>query len=98
MVKRESVHTARAIHAVQSQLPAESYKNSVYTIKEINKIAKEEGLSKVFQSYTTLYNLVRSGNVPVTKLGNRYLLRIVDIENYLSGTITPTVAGIRRVN
>ena len=74
-----------------------SYRDSVYTIREINKIAKEERLSKVFQSYTTLYNLVRSGNIPVTKLGNRYLLRISDIENYLSGSNTPTIAGIRRI-
>lgn len=75
-----------------------SYRDSVYTIREINKIAKDEGLSKVFQSYTTLYNLARSGNVPVTKLGNRYLMRIVDIENFLSGNAAPRVAGIRRID
>jgi len=75
-----------------------SYRDSVYTIREINKIAKAEGLSKIFQSYTTLYNLARSGNVPVTKLGNRYLLRICDIENFLSGNAVPVVNGIRRID
>lgn len=74
-----------------------SCRDSVYTIREINQIAKNEGLSKIFQSYTTLYNLARSGNVPVTKLGNRYLMRIVDIESFLSGKTANTVAGIRRI-
>jgi hypothetical protein len=73
-------------------------RESVYTIKEINKIAKDEGLSKVFQSYTTLYNLVRTGRIPVTKLGNRYLMRIIDIENFLSGNAAPMVEGIRRID
>ncbi|WP_094602863.1 hypothetical protein SPSIL_009850 [Sporomusa silvacetica DSM 10669] len=75
-----------------------SYRDSIYTIREINKIAKDEGLSKIFQSYTTLYNLARSGSVPVTKLGNRYLLRICDIENFLSGNAVPVVNGIRRID
>ncbi|MBP2635534.1 MAG: Helix-turn-helix domain [Firmicutes bacterium] len=73
---------------------------SMRTIREINKIAKEhpDELSKIYQSYTTIYNLVRSGKVPVTKLGNRYLLRISDIENYLSGSATPVVSSIRRID
>lgn len=75
-----------------------SYRDSVYTIREINKIAKQEGLSKIFQSYTTLYNLVRSGKFPVTKLGNRYLMRICDIEKLLSGEVVATVSGIRRID
>ena len=75
-----------------------SYRERIYTIREINKIAKEENLSKVFQSYTTLYNLARSGSVPVMKLGNRYLLRIIDIENFLSGNVVPVVAGIRKID
>lgn len=76
-----------------------SFRDSVYTIREINQIAKTEGLSKVFQSYTTLYNLARSGRVPgVTRLGNRYLMRICDIEKFLSGEAATTVAGIRRID
>lgn len=75
-----------------------SFRDSIYTIREINRIAKSEGLSKVFQSYTTLYNLVRSGQVPVTKLGNRYLMRICDIEKFLTGDTAPTVNGIRRID
>ena len=75
-----------------------SFRDSVYTIREINQIAKTEGLSKVFQSYTTLYNLARSGKVRVTMLGNRYLMRICDIEKYLAGDTITTVAGIRRID
>lgn len=71
---------------------------SIYTIREINQIAKNEGLSKIFQSYTTLYNLARSGSVPVTKLGNRYLMRIIDIENFLSGNAPIMISGIRRID
>jgi len=75
-----------------------SHRDSVYTIREINQIAKNEGFSKIFQSYTTLYNLARSGKVSVTKLGNRYLMRICDIEKYLSGEVVTTVSGIRRID
>lgn len=74
------------------------YRDRIYTIREINKIAKEKGLSKIFQSYTTLYNLARSGNISVTKLGNRYLLRICDIENFLSGNAAAVTNGIRRID
>lgn len=74
-------------------------RESMRTLREITQIAKKnpDELSKVYQSYTTLYNLVRSGRVPVTKLGNRYLLRIIDIENFLAGNIAPVVDGIRRI-
>lgn len=69
------------------------------TIREINQIAKKypDELSAVYQSYSTIYNIARSGHVAVTKLGNRYLMRICDIENFLSSNIAPTVAGIRRI-
>ena len=75
-----------------------AFRDSVYTIREINQIAKDEGLSKIFQSYTTLYNLARSGRVAVTKLGNRYLMRVCDIEKYLTGDTAQTAGGIRRIN
>lgn len=70
------------------------------TIREINKLAKKypDELSEIYQSYTTLYNLARSGNISVTKLGNRYLMRIIDVENFLLGNNAGTVAGIRRID
>ena len=73
-------------------------RESVYTIREFNQDAKREGWPKTFQSYTVVYGLVRAGKIPFTKLGNRYLIRPIDVENYLSGSITPTVAGIRRID
>lgn len=73
-------------------------RDSIYTIREINLIAKREELSKVLQSYSTVYGLVRSGRVPVVKLGNRYLLRICDIEKALSADVMPVASGIRRID
>ncbi|MEN6620924.1 MAG: helix-turn-helix domain-containing protein [Smithella sp.] len=72
--------------------------NSFMTIREINKYADENNLSKTYKSYTTIYNLIKSGCIPVTKLGNRYLLRICDIENYLTGQAAPVSDGIRRID
>ena len=36
-----------------------NYKENLYTIKEINQISKREKLSKAFQSYASIYNLVK---------------------------------------
>lgn len=73
-------------------------RSNLYTIREINKVSKAEGLSSYFQSYTSIYSLIKSGHVPVIKAGNRYLLRICDIENYLNGQATHIVDGIRRID
>ncbi|WP_378955683.1 hypothetical protein [Pelosinus sp. sgz500959] len=72
-------------------------KTNLYTIKEINKKSKEEGFSSFFQSYTSIYSLIKSGRLPVVKAGNRYLLRICDIEKALMAT-TVMVDGIRRID
>jgi len=74
------------------------YKTNLYTIRELNKVSKAEHLSKSFQSYSCIYNLIRAGRVPVAKAGNRYLLRIYDIEQALLSDSVPVVNGIRRIN
>jgi excisionase family DNA binding protein len=68
------------------------------TIRELNQYAKNNNLSKIYQSYTTIYGLIRSGKVPAMMLGNRYLLRISDVEKYLSGQIACISGGIRRID
>ena len=73
------------------------FRDNLYTIKELNVVAKEHNLSKTFQTYTPIYNLIRAGIVPVVKAGNRYLLKISDIEKALVKTAAP-VNGIRRID
>lgn len=75
-------------------------KEAMRTIKETNNLAKNhpDELPAFLRSYTTVRGLIVSGSVPAFKLGNRYLLRISDIENFLAGNITPTVAGIRKID
>lgn len=74
------------------------FKTNLYTIRELNKVSKDQQLSKSFQSYSCIYNLIRSGRVKVTKAGNRYLLRIYDIEQALLSNSAPIVNGIRKIN
>ena len=74
------------------------FKQNLYTIRELNKVSKDEKLSKSFQSYSCIYNLIRAGKIPVTKAGNRYLLRIYDIEQSLLSNSAPVVNRIRRIN
>lgn len=73
------------------------FKTNLYTIKEVNAVAKREGLTKVIQSYASIYGMIRGNRVPVVKAGNRYLLRICDIEKALMAN-TVQVNGIRRIS
>ena len=75
----------------------DDYKTNLYTIREINKKAKEKDLSRVFQGYASIYGMIRAGRVPVVKAGNRYLLRICDIEKALMTNIV-SVDGIRKID
>ncbi len=75
-----------------------NYKENLYTIKEINQISKREKLSKAFQSYASIYNLVKNGRVPYTRAGNRYLLRICDIEQALLNNYIISSDGIMKIS
>ncbi len=72
-------------------------KHSYMSIREINTFAKENGLPKLFKSYSALYNMVRAGKIPVYVAGNRYLIRIIDIENHISKVAAP-IGKIRRID
>ncbi|MPL75055.1 hypothetical protein SDC9_20876 [bioreactor metagenome] len=74
------------------------FKHNLYTIREINQLSKTEQLSKAFQSYSCIYNLIKCGRVNATKIGNRYMLRIHDIEQALLVDSVVAVDGIRRIN
>lgn len=75
-----------------------SFKENLYTIKEINQVSTKEKLSKAFQSYASIYNLVKKGRVPYTKAGNRYLLRICDIEKALLSDYSISSDGVRKIS
>ena len=60
--------------------------------------SKKEKLSKAFQSYASIYNLVKKGRVPYTKAGNRYLLRICDIEKALLSDYSISSDGVRKIS
>ncbi len=72
-------------------------KHSYMSIREVNAFAKDNHLPKLFKSYSALYNMVREGKIPVYVAGNRYLIRIVDIENHIAQSAQP-ISKIRRIN
>lgn len=72
-------------------------KHSYMSIREINVFAIENNLPKLFKSYSALYSMVRAGKIPVYKAGNRYLIRIIDIENHINKTAAP-IGAIRRID
>ncbi|CVK18766.1 hypothetical protein [Sporomusa sphaeroides] len=82
-----------------TQAPDIMHKNrhSYMSIREINNFAKENNLPKLFKSYSALYSMVRGEKIPVYKAGNRYLIRIVDIENYIAKEAAP-IGKIRRID
>jgi len=73
-------------------------KNELRTIRETNLYAKENDMSKFFQSYTTLRRLIITGKVPAIIEGNRFLIRISDIEAALAPQQVPSANGIRRID
>lgn len=75
-----------------------SQDTALRTIRETTKFAKENGYPKLYQSYGVIYGLVRAGKIPVVKLGNRYLLRVCDIEKYLLDQAAPVTGNIRRID
>lgn len=72
-------------------------KHSYMSIREVNAFAKDNNLPKLFKSYSALYSMVRAGKIPVYVAGNRYLIRIVDIENHIAKVATP-IGKIRRID
>jgi len=72
-------------------------KTNLMTIRELNALAHKNGFSKIFRSYTTIRRLIISGKVPAVVEGNRYLIRICDIEAALMPQQAPSASGIRRI-
>ena len=53
-------------------------------------------------SYSVIWRLVRSGQIPSRRIGKKYLVRTADVEAWLKGetgqqTQQQTTSGIRRI-